>query len=147
MCIKSRWRLCFYRMPYVTWHQKRQPDPLENNSTVRSAAHSLGCSWRIEFGHFGKMVETVRIAKICSCACRTNCLNGSHATDKSVGRLAQLVERFVYTEDVGSSSLSSPTTPPLSAFISCSRQTEVSVSLRSAVALRGMFCRARVGKT
>ena len=26
-----------------------------------------------------------------------------------VGRLAQLVERFVYTEDVGSSSLSSPT--------------------------------------
>jgi hypothetical protein len=25
------------------------------------------------------------------------------------GRLAQLVERFVYTEDVGSSSLSSPT--------------------------------------
>ncbi len=30
------------------------------------------------------------------------------------GRLAQLVERFVYTEDVGSSSLSSPTiSPPL----------------------------------
>ena len=28
------------------------------------------------------------------------------------GRLAQLVERFVYTEDVGSSSLSSPTRPP-----------------------------------
>ena len=28
------------------------------------------------------------------------------------GRLAQLVERFVYTEDVGSSSLSSPTMPP-----------------------------------
>jgi hypothetical protein len=27
------------------------------------------------------------------------------------GRLAQLVERFVYTEDVGSSSLSSPTIP------------------------------------
>jgi hypothetical protein len=26
-----------------------------------------------------------------------------------IGRLAQLVERFVYTEDVGSSSLSSPT--------------------------------------
>ncbi len=28
-----------------------------------------------------------------------------------IGRLAQLVERFVYTEDVGSSSLSSPTSP------------------------------------
>jgi hypothetical protein len=28
-----------------------------------------------------------------------------------IGRLAQLVERFVYTEDVGSSSLSSPTRP------------------------------------
>ncbi len=28
------------------------------------------------------------------------------------GRLAQLVERFVYTEDVGSSSLSSPTIFP-----------------------------------
>lgn len=28
------------------------------------------------------------------------------------GRLAQLVERFVYTEDAGSSSLSSPTIPP-----------------------------------
>ena len=28
---------------------------------------------------------------------------------QSQGRLAQLVERFVYTEDVGSSSLSSPT--------------------------------------
>ena len=27
-----------------------------------------------------------------------------------IGRLAQLVERLVYTEDVGSSSLSSPTT-------------------------------------
>ena len=27
----------------------------------------------------------------------------------TVGRLAQLVERLVYTEDVGSSSLSSPT--------------------------------------
>ena len=27
----------------------------------------------------------------------------------NIGRLAQLVERFVYTEDVGSSSLSSPT--------------------------------------
>jgi hypothetical protein len=35
------------------------------------------------------------------------------ATDRTAymsrGRLAQLVERFVYTEDVGSSSLSSPT--------------------------------------
>jgi hypothetical protein len=31
------------------------------------------------------------------------------ANERSVGRLAQLVERFVYTEDVGSSSLSSPT--------------------------------------
>ena len=30
-----------------------------------------------------------------------------------VGWLAQLVERFVYTEDVGSSSLSSPTIDPL----------------------------------
>ncbi len=29
--------------------------------------------------------------------------------DHCIGRLAQLVERFVYTEDVGSSSLSSPT--------------------------------------
>jgi hypothetical protein len=29
--------------------------------------------------------------------------------DRLHGRLAQLVERFVYTEDVGSSSLSSPT--------------------------------------
>ena len=29
------------------------------------------------------------------------------------GRLAQLVERLVYTEDVGSSSLSPPTTEPL----------------------------------
>jgi hypothetical protein len=28
------------------------------------------------------------------------------------GLLAQLVERFVYTEDVGSSSLSQPTIPP-----------------------------------
>ena len=28
-----------------------------------------------------------------------------------IGSLAQLVERFVYTEDVGSSSLSRPTTP------------------------------------
>ncbi len=28
-----------------------------------------------------------------------------------VGRLAQLVERLAYTEDVGSSSLSSPTIP------------------------------------
>ena len=31
------------------------------------------------------------------------------STAPSGGRLAQLVERFVYTEDVGSSSLSSPT--------------------------------------
>jgi hypothetical protein len=30
-------------------------------------------------------------------------------TPRTDGRLAQLVERFVYTEDVGSSSLSSPT--------------------------------------
>ena len=29
--------------------------------------------------------------------------------DLGIGRLAQLVERFLYTEDVGSSSLSSPT--------------------------------------
>jgi hypothetical protein len=34
------------------------------------------------------------------------------------GRLAQLVERFVYTEDVGSSSLSSPTRPLLFLLIS-----------------------------
>ena len=32
------------------------------------------------------------------------------------GRLAQLVERFVYTEDVGSSSLSSPTMPLIRTF-------------------------------
>lgn len=31
---------------------------------------------------------------------------------QAYGRLAQLVERFVYTEDVGSSSLSSPTISP-----------------------------------
>jgi hypothetical protein len=30
-----------------------------------------------------------------------------------MGRLAQLVERFVYTEDVGGSSPSSPTTIPM----------------------------------
>ena len=30
----------------------------------------------------------------------------------ATGSLAQLVERFVYTEDVGSSSLSRPTSPP-----------------------------------
>ena len=33
----------------------------------------------------------------------------------TAGSLAQLVERFVYTEDVGSSSLSRPTMPPLCA--------------------------------
>ena len=32
-------------------------------------------------------------------------------TTNTGGRLAQLVERLVYTEDVGSSSLSSPTIP------------------------------------
>jgi hypothetical protein len=43
----------------------------------------------------------------------TNFPCGSEANRLNVplvwGRLAQLVERFVYTEDVGSSSLSSPT--------------------------------------
>jgi len=29
-------------MPYLTWHQERQPDPLENNSIVRSATDSSG---------------------------------------------------------------------------------------------------------
>ncbi len=36
---------------------------------------------------------------------------GGHWFAQTSGRLAQLVERFVYTEDVGSSSLSSPTIP------------------------------------
>lgn len=37
------------------------------------------------------------------------------------GRLAQLVERLVYTEDVGSSSLSSPTILPFHSNIHCPR--------------------------
>ena len=41
------------------------------------------------------------------CERRLDSLNGRILN----GRLAQLVERLVYTEDVGSSSLSSPTIP------------------------------------
>ena len=46
------------------------------------------------------------------------------ATEKP-SKLAQLVERFVYTEDVGSSSLSSPTILPL-----FERQSRIWVALR-----------------
>lgn len=45
-----------------------------------------------------------------SCTKRDSLASGS---GKTIGRLAQLVERLLYTEDVGSSSLSSPTSPIL----------------------------------
>src|SRR5271155_2092823 len=39
---------------------------------------------------------------------------GAAALNRARGRLAQLVERFLYTEDVGGSSPSSPTSPGVS---------------------------------
>lgn len=49
-------------------------------------------------------VKSVDEACIWPCGARSNCLKV-----RASGRLAQLVERFVYTEDVGGSSPSSPT--------------------------------------
>ncbi len=47
-----------------------------------------------------------------------------HQRFQMLGRLAQLVEHLVYTERVGSSSLSSPTIPSL-ATIRCAHVSEV----------------------
>jgi hypothetical protein len=68
----------------------------------------------IEDALCGGPIATLSPPLLPACAifpCGT-CTNALKHTPPDWGRLAQLVERFVYTEDVGSSSLSSPTIYP-----------------------------------
>jgi hypothetical protein len=74
----------------------------------------------------GRISRATSTAKfIFSCAC---ILANQQLFTTAVGRLAQLVERFVYTEDVGSSSLSSPTSPRPLGFGLASQEQNVSWS-------------------
>ena len=81
----------------------RSPNALQASDRVKLHARHLPVSpvlRRPGFRPIGGSGET-------ACRNRLGWLKGG-----ADGRLAQLVERFVYTEDVGSSSLSSPTRPP-----------------------------------
>ena len=58
---------------------------------------------------------------------------------KRRGRLAQLVERFLYTEDVGGSSPSSPTTVPaagLGTILSCWERRRIAFPNWSVITMR-----------